>query len=93
MKPPVKIDELMEEWSKDCRIDETEPSRETAKIPNLHSKYLRILTHHRLVIRKLQNEYNDMKSIKWQYFLGELNNPEDLKRYSFEPLKIGRAHV
>lgn len=85
MKAPVKIDDLMNEWSKDCVIDETEPSRETAKIPNLHSKYLRILTYHRLVIRKLQSEYNDMRSLKWSYYSGDLNNPEDLEKYNLEP--------
>lgn len=85
MKPPVKIDDLMEEWSKDCRIDDTEPGKETAKIPNLHAKYLRILTHHNLIIRKLQSDYNTLKNVKFQYFSGDLNNPEDLEKYGYEP--------
>ena len=86
MKPPVKIDALMEEWSKDCTIDETEPSHETAKIPTLHSKYLRILTHHKLIIYKLEREYNSLKAIKWEYYRGKLNNPEDLKTFGWEPI-------
>jgi hypothetical protein len=86
MKPPVKIDELMEEWSKDSAIDDTEPSRETAKIPNLHSKYLRILTHHRLIVRKLQSDYSNLKSVKWEYYKGDLNNPEDLEKYGWQPM-------
>lgn len=85
MKPPVKIDELMNEWSKDSTIDEIEPSRETAKIPTLHAKYLRILTHHRLVIRSLQAEYNTLRALKWSYYSGDLNNPEDLEKYNLEP--------
>jgi hypothetical protein len=85
MKPPVKLDDLMDEWSKDCKIDETEPGSETAKIPTLHSKYLRILTHHNLIVRKLQNEYNAMKAVKFQYYSGDLNNTEDLEKYGFEP--------
>lgn len=85
MKPPVTIDELMEEWSKDAPVDETEPSRSIAKIPVLHAKYLRILTHHNLVVKKLTADFNKLKNIKWQYYSGDLNNPEDLEQYGYEP--------
>ena len=85
MKPPVTIDELMEEWSKDAPVDETEPSRSIAKIPVLHAKYLRILTHHNLVVKKLTADFNKLKNIKWQYYSGDLNNPEDLELYGYEP--------
>lgn len=85
MKPPVSIDALMEEWSKDAAIDEIEPGRETAKIPSLHAKYLRILTHHNLVCKKLTSDYNKMKRIKFEYYSGDLNNPEDLAEYNLQP--------
>lgn len=85
MKPPVTIDDLMEEWSKDAQVDETEPGREMAKISSLHSKYLRILTHHNLVCKKLTADYNKLKKIKWEYYGGDLNNPEDLEKYGYEP--------
>lgn len=95
MKPPVNIDALMEEWSKDAPIDETEPSRELAKVPNLHSKYLRIMTHHNLVVKKLMYEYHKMRKIKWEYYNGDLNNPEDLEHYGLDPnpKKILRADI
>jgi len=85
MKPPVNIDDLMEEWSKDASIDETEPGRETAKIPSLHAKYLRILTHHNLVCKKLTADYNKLKRLKFEYYSGFLNNPEDLAEHNLEP--------
>jgi hypothetical protein len=85
MKAPVNIDSLMEEWSKDAPINETEPSREIARIPILHAKYLRILTHHNLIVKKVTSDYNRLKNIKWQYYSGDLNNPEDLAEYGFEP--------
>ena len=34
MKPPVNIEVLMEEWSKDAGYDETEPQKAVANIPN-----------------------------------------------------------
>jgi hypothetical protein len=86
MKPPVNIDALVEEWKKDAVIDETEPHRELIKIPILHSKYLHIMTHHNLMVKKIMNDYNKMKLFKIQYFSGDMNNPEDLKEYNLEPI-------
>lgn len=79
MKPPVTIDVLMEEWVKDAPYDETEPQRAMANIPKLHAKYLRIMSHHNLIVKKLYAEYNTRRKIKWEYYSGDL--------------KIGRAHV
>ena len=85
MKPPVNIDDLMEEWSKDSKIDETEPGRELAKIPSLHAKYLRIMTHHNLLAKKFMADFNKAKKTKWEYYSGDLNNPEDLEVLGLEP--------
>lgn len=86
MKPPVNIDMLMEEWIKDAAYDETEPQRAIANIPKLHAKYLRIMTHHNLLVKKISTEYNTRRKIKWEYFSGDLNNPEDLAKYDLEPM-------
>jgi hypothetical protein len=95
MKPPVTIDALTEEWIKDAGWDETDPHKAVANIPKLHSKYLRITTHHNLIVKKLQAEYNTRRKIKWDYYNGDLNNPEDLERYGLEPMtkKVMRANL
>jgi hypothetical protein len=85
MKPPVNIDDLMEMWSQDAKMDETEPGRELMRIPNLHAKYIRIYTHHNLIAKKLHNDYLKMKRVKFEYYNGDLNNPEDLETYKLEP--------
>jgi hypothetical protein len=95
MKPPVNIDVLTEEWIKDAAYDETEPQKAIANIPKLHAKYLRIMTHHNLTVKKLLSEYNFQRKIKWEYYSGDLNNPEDLERYKLEPMvkKVLRADL
>lgn len=85
MKPPVDITALMEEWNNDCIIDRTEPSKELSKIPQLHAKYLRILTHHNLVVKNITKKYEELKSVKLKYYNCDLNNEEDLKKYNLEP--------
>lgn len=95
MKPPVNIEALMEEWIKDAPYDETEPQKAMANIPKLHAKYLRIMTHHNLLVKKISAEYNTRRKIKWEYFSGDLNNPEDLAKYGLEPMlkKVLRADL
>ena len=85
MQPPITIDELMESWQRDSKIDDTEPGKELIRIATLHSKYLNILTRHKLIVVKLDSDYRSLKSIKWDYLKGDLNNPEDLKKYGLEP--------
>ena len=75
----------MEEWSKDSVIDETEPGRELIKISKLHSKYLMIMSHHNLLVKKYTIEYNRLKKLRWEYYSGDLNNPEDLETLGLEP--------
>lgn len=95
MKPPVQIDVLMDEWSNDSKMDDTELVKELARVPTLHAKYLRILSHHNLLAKKYTSDYNKMKKLKFEYYNGDLNNPEDLKEHGFDPMlkKILRQDI
>lgn len=79
-----KLDELLEMWRQDSIIDRTEPGKELTKIPQLHSKYLTILSHHRLAIKDAMFKYNKMKKLKWEYYTGKMDD-SILKHYGWEP--------
>lgn len=85
MIPPVKIDDLMVMWESDAKVDPLDAGTYLANIPKLHAKYLRILTHHNLMVKKFNKEYNELKKVKWEYYNGDLNNPDDLEKYKLEP--------
>lgn len=87
MNQGVTVDALMQMWSDDSKIDETEPSKELAKVSSLHAKYLKFRSHHNLIVKKLMIEYNSRKKLMWEYYSGDLNNPEDLAKYNLEPLR------
>jgi hypothetical protein len=86
MKPPVKISDLHDMWAVDSKVDVTEPSRELARIGQLHSKYLHILSFHNLLCKKLTSDYNKHKRFKIEYYSGYYNNPEDLKKFNIQPI-------
>ena len=79
-----KLDELLEEWRKDADIDRTEPGKALLDIPKLHSKYLNILSRHRLLSKESEFKYNKMKKLKWEYYTGKLDD-DDLKKYEWDP--------
>jgi hypothetical protein len=79
-----QIDELLEEWRKDSDIDRTEPGKALLDIPKLHSKYLNILSRHRLLSKESEFKYNKWKKLKWEYYTGKLGDDE-LKQHGWEP--------
>ena len=79
-----KLDELLTMWAKDADIDRTEPGKALLDIPKLHSKYLNILSNHRLLSKQAEFKYNQMKKLKWEYYTGKMDDAE-LKKYGWEP--------
>ena len=86
----IKLDEILNEWTKDCIIDQTQLGNEIVKIPQLHAKYLQILNDHKLSSLRNKFEYDKLKNIKTEYYLGHLDK-ETLEQYGWEQfdLKIG----
>lgn len=78
------IDDLLEMWRQDCDIDKTEPDRELLNIPKYHSKYLDILSRHRMLSKEAEFKYNKMKRLKWEYYTGKLDD-DQLEKYGWEP--------
>jgi hypothetical protein len=79
-----QIDDLLEMWRQDCDIDRTEPDREILNIPKLHSKYLNVLSRHRLLSKDAEFKYNKMKKLKWEYYTGKLDD-DQLEEHGWKP--------
>ena len=81
-----QLDELLEMWRKDCDIDRTEPGKALLDIPKLHSKYLTILSKHRMLGKEADFQLNRWKKLKWEYYTGKLDD-DDLKKHGWEPFR------
>ena len=81
----MNLEQIIEEWRKDALFDDTELDNESLKVPSLHNKYLKLLSQARLTLRKLKIERKTLSKILREYYLGNLNNPEDLKEIGREP--------
>ncbi len=83
----IKLDELLEQWTKDCVIDESNIKREITNIPKLHAKYIRFLNEHKLASFKAKFDYDKMKNIRTEYYLGQLDQ-ETLEAYEWDQFDI-----
>jgi hypothetical protein len=81
------IEQILNLWTTDSDIDQTEPGKELLKIPKLHNKYLTILTKHKMAAKKANFDYLRMRKIKWEYYTGKLSK-EELEQYGWEPFQF-----
>lgn len=84
----MTLDDILDEWKKDCALDEHSLDRESLRTSELHNKYLKMLLDQRSRLKMLKIEINRFRGELKSYLKGELNNPEDLKRLGREPSQI-----
>lgn len=64
----MKIEDIFALWETDSKIDRTELSDESLKIPQLHHKYYKIFTNERLLLRKLEADAKILKLEKYEFY-------------------------
>lgn len=79
------IEDIISSWREDCKLDDTELDIEALKIPNLHAKYLKMLAEHRVKLRALRIKQKQLNQTLYDYYKGDLNNPEDLATIKRDP--------
>ena len=81
----MNIETILNDWSEDCKIDETNLSHESTNIPILHSKYISMYTNAKLSRLRIYEKRKEIKRKLTEYYSGDLNNPEDIKEIGREP--------
>ena len=72
----MKLDDVLDEWERDCVIDTNHPDNSSIETAKLHAKYLRIFTDTKLRLAKTYTEYDILRRTKFRYFRGELTRDE-----------------
>ena len=71
----------------DMKIDSSELDVESLRTPQLHNKYLNIFHDERLILKKLNVDYAELKKSKWEYYTGKMSL-EELKERDWEPFQF-----
>ena len=90
----MKTEEIIAEWEKDSEIDKTELGKESLRIPQLHSKYLKEFYLAKSLFVKLNADHDTLSRLKHQYYLGILSK-EELEEHGWDPqpLKILKSDI
>ena len=82
----MDLDKIIEMWAKDSVIDDTLIDEASIKIPQLHQKYLSLLSEFTLLTKKKEQELKKAQHYKYLYNTGKLP-PEDYESAPF-PYKV-----
>lgn len=72
----MKIEDIISEWDKDSKIDETELGAESTKIPAIHNKYLKVFMAENVQLKRMIAQRNKLKMKLMNYYLGEMDREE-----------------
>lgn len=65
----MKLEDILAEWEKDSQLDRTKLDSISLEQPKLVAKYLRIISHERLVLKKYEAEYKKLKFDKHEFYV------------------------
>ena len=81
----MTLEEIQAQWSKDAPVDRTDLASEASIIPQMHSKYFKIFSVERLLLRKLEQESKQLWKDLWEYYQGNFDY-EELKERGWDQI-------
>ena len=67
---------ILEEWEKDCVIDDMNLDESSRITPTLHAKYLQLLSNHKLMLKRAEFKQKELLKDKWLYYNGKMTQEE-----------------
>ena len=81
----MKLEDIYEMWEQDAKYDDLNLDKDSLHISSLHAKYNRLLSETRSLLRSAFIQKKVQYNMLREYYLGNLNNPDDLDRVKRPP--------
>lgn len=65
----MTLEDILAEWDQDSQLDRTKLDQISLNVPKLHAKYIRILSNERLLLKKLESDYKELKLEKHEFYV------------------------
>ncbi len=78
---------IHELWDVDSKIDDLELDLESLKIPQLHSKYMKIMNDENRILNRMMFTHKMLEKDKFEYYSGKMCQ-EDLDERNWQPLAL-----
>lgn len=80
----MNLESILKEWQTDCRIDPTSIDESSRATPELHAKYLSMLSNAKLRLKKLEFQQKNLMKQKWLWYNGKLSQ-EEVEELGWDP--------
>ena len=85
----MTLEQYQSEWVKDAELPPDELDAAARNVPLLHAKWWKFFSTERLRYKKADLEYKTLYKLRWEYWLGKLDDDERVKHgWPVQPLKI-----
>ena len=84
---PFTLEMIHELWDVDSKIDDLELDLESLKIPQLHSKYMKIMNDENRILNRMMFTHKMLEKDKFEYYSGKMCE-EDLEERNWQPLTL-----
>jgi|TARA_R110000803_G_scaffold46198_16_gene97135 hypothetical protein len=75
----MNLEQVLEEWKKDCRIDPMAIDESARATPELHAKYLGMLSQSKLKLKQLEFKQKALMKLKWLWYNGKMSQEETIE--------------
>lgn len=69
----IDLNAIHDMWAEDCKIDNLKLDDASRETPNLHAKYLRLLTEAKLQLKRSEFKQKSLLKDKWLYYNGKMD--------------------
>jgi len=80
----MQLDTILTMWEEDCKINGMRLDDVSRDTPNLHAKYLRLLTEAKLQLKRAELKQKSLLKDKWLYYNGKMTQ-EELEERGWDP--------
>lgn len=82
----MNLEDILNDWKKDCVIDESHLDKSSIDIAKLHAKYLQLLSISKLQLKKTELKQKILLKDKWLYYNDKMTQEQIEERgWEYDP--------
>ena len=93
----IDLNTVLTMWEEDCKIDNLKLDDASRETPNLHAKYLRMLTEAKLNLKRAEFKQKTLLKEKWLWYNGKMSQEEIVAKGwdpdPFDGLKVMKGEM
>lgn len=82
----LTLEQILDNWKKDCEIDDIELDKSSRETPKLHAKYVELLSQAKLQKHRKEMEFKKLLKDKFMWYNGKMDKTTmDERGWEYDP--------